>query len=277
VRLQYLSELQATDAFLTIGPRADSRIDTALSPPSGFIATAMDFRMTAAAERDGELIADLAAECRWLHESEMVASAGRRPQIRQAYLATDLTCPRSRMRRAAGNVSKLLLITPDLRCFRISTGPKSRAGKWRSARNARRHGLSLSIWSDPSLSADAEALVLALAGPAASPEFQCRVRAAAAAAAHIDVNRIRRVRHHLIAQEFDGPNLGLTTSQASRKFLRDLMRLEVVTSRSLHLRSLLQFLQTADRAQKFALAITNLARQLAILERYERRALSQRK
>jgi hypothetical protein len=80
----------------------------------------------------------------------------------------------------------------------------------------------------------------------------------------------------LIAQEFDGPNLGLTTSQASRKFLPDLMRLEVV-SRSLHLRSLLQFLQTADRAQKFALAITNLARQLAILERYERRALSQRK
>ena len=62
-----MSELRATDAFLTIGPRADSRIDTALSPPSGFIATAMDFRMTAAAERDGELIADLAAECRWLH------------------------------------------------------------------------------------------------------------------------------------------------------------------------------------------------------------------
>jgi len=58
-----LSELRATDAFLTIGPRADSGIDTALSPPSGFIATAMDFRMTAAAERDGELIADLAAEC----------------------------------------------------------------------------------------------------------------------------------------------------------------------------------------------------------------------
>ena len=70
-------------------------------------------------------------------------------------------------------------------------------------------------------------LVLALAGPAASREFQCRVRAAAAA--HIDVNRIRRVRHHLIAQEFDGPNLGLTTSQASRKFLPDLMRLEVAT------------------------------------------------
>ena len=166
------------------------------------------------------------------------------------------------------------MITPDLRCFRISTGPKSRAGKWCSARNARRHGLSLSIWSDPSLSADAEALVLALAGPAASPEFQCRVRAAEQPTSMSTA----WVRHHLIAQEFDGPNLGLTTSQASRKFLPDLMRLEVVTPRSLHLRSLLQFLQPPDRAQKFALAITNLARlQLAILERYERRALSQRK
>jgi hypothetical protein len=32
----------------------------------------MDFTMMAAAERHSELIADLAAECRWLCESEMV-------------------------------------------------------------------------------------------------------------------------------------------------------------------------------------------------------------
>ena len=163
---------------------------------------------------------------------------------------------------------------------RISTGPKSRAGKWRSARNARRHGLSLPIWSDPSLSADAEGLALALAGPAAGPELQCRARTAAAA--QIDVDRIRRVRHRLIAQEFDDPNLWPKTSQASWKFLRDLMRLhQLLLHQGLyipwHLRSVLQFLQTPDRAQKFALAISNLAQQLAILERYERRALSQRK
>jgi hypothetical protein len=162
---------------------------------------------------------------------------------------------------------------------RISTGPKSQPGKWRSARNARRRGLSLPIWSDPTLSADAESLAVALVGPTANPELQCRARAAAAA--HIDVHRIRRIRHRLIAQEFDGPNLGPTTSQASLKFLEDLMQLDQSLRQGLyipwHLRSLLQFLQTPDRAQKFGLAISNLARQLGVLERYERRALSERK
>jgi hypothetical protein len=85
----------------------------------------------------------------------------------------------------------------------------------------------------------------------------------------------------LIAQEFDAPNLRPTTSQASWQFLRDLMQLHQLLRQGLyipwHLRSVLQFLQTPDRAQKFALAISNLARQLGVLERYERRALSQRK
>jgi hypothetical protein len=50
----------------------DRWIDTHPIPPSNLIATAMGFAMMAAAEWHGELIADFAAKCRWLRESEMV-------------------------------------------------------------------------------------------------------------------------------------------------------------------------------------------------------------
>ena len=42
----------------------DGRIDTGLIPPGGFIAAAMDLAMMSPAERNRELIADLAAERR---------------------------------------------------------------------------------------------------------------------------------------------------------------------------------------------------------------------
>ncbi len=38
-------------------------IDPGLGPPSGFIAVAMDFAMVPAAERNGEFVADFAAQC----------------------------------------------------------------------------------------------------------------------------------------------------------------------------------------------------------------------
>ena len=47
---------------------------------------------------------------------------------------------------------------------RASTGPKTAAGKARSARNALRHGLAVAVRSDPALAVDAEALAKAIAG-----------------------------------------------------------------------------------------------------------------
>ena len=44
--------------------RRRARIDTGTLPPRGFIAAAMDLAMMAPTEWDGELIADLAPECR---------------------------------------------------------------------------------------------------------------------------------------------------------------------------------------------------------------------
>jgi hypothetical protein len=49
-----------------------------------------------------------------------------------------------------------------------STGPTSSAGKRRSSKNARRHGLSMPIVADPNWSAEIEALAREIAGAAAS-------------------------------------------------------------------------------------------------------------
>ena len=51
---------------------AGGRINASLLPPRRFVATAMDLAMMAAAERDRELVADLAAERSVLSEAQMM-------------------------------------------------------------------------------------------------------------------------------------------------------------------------------------------------------------
>ena len=51
----------------------DDRINTDVCPPNGFVATAVDLAMVPAAQRDDELIADLAAERPSLGKSQMVS------------------------------------------------------------------------------------------------------------------------------------------------------------------------------------------------------------
>jgi hypothetical protein len=73
-----------------------------------------------------------------------------------------------------------------------STGPRSEAGRWRSRRNAFRHGLAVAIGTDPSFSKDIEALatILASCGNGQSVgEF-----ARQAAEAEVDLLRIRKLR-----------------------------------------------------------------------------------
>jgi hypothetical protein len=159
---------------------------------------------------------------------------------------------------------------------RLSTGPKSQGGKSRAARNARRHGLSISAWSEPGLSTEVDALAHELAGPAATPELLCRARDAAAA--HLDVNHVCRARHRLIMRELADPAPHPKTARAEKQYVEDLICLDEQLSQGLYipwrLRSLLR---RPNEAEKFALVISNLARQLTLLERYERRALSRRR
>ena len=51
----------------------DRRIDAQFFPPRGFIAAAMDLAMMTSAQRDSELIADLAPESSALREAEVMS------------------------------------------------------------------------------------------------------------------------------------------------------------------------------------------------------------
>jgi hypothetical protein len=80
---------------------------------------------------------------------------------------------------------------------RASTGPRSLAGKARSAQNARRHGLSAPALPDTAWPSDIEALAREIAG--ADGSTSRRAIARRIAAAQIDLVRARRARRDFLA------------------------------------------------------------------------------
>ena len=141
---------------------------------------------------------------------------------------------------------------------RASTGPKTVAGKARSARNSRRHGLAMPIWSDPALATDAEALAHEIAGIGASRELLQLARPVAEA--QIDLVRIRRARSDMIE-----PGTSYCAAYTPRK------RTKRPTRR------MMEAWRRLPSTEKLALVISDFAPQLAAMDRYERRALSRRK
>jgi hypothetical protein len=131
-------------------------------------------------------------------------------------------------------------ILPNLHHARANAHPKSATAKARSSANARRHGLAVPIWSDPTLNAEAIALAKHIAGASASAGVMAH--AIEVADAQIEVVRVRRWRLDLIRQRLsdlvdsDGP----------------------------------------DPRCKKALIVAGFAPQLQSLDRYERRAVSRR-
>jgi hypothetical protein len=80
------------------------------------------------------------------------------------------------------------------------SGPRTPAGKARSARNAFRHGLRLSVLANPAAAAEVEALAGRIAqGAAADSDAEMVALARAVAQSQIDLARIRHVRHELLA------------------------------------------------------------------------------
>jgi len=79
---------------------------------------------------------------------------------------------------------------------RAKRGPKTAAGRARSARNALRHGLSLPLNVRPELSPQIEELARQIAGT--QPSTKVLDCARAVAEAHVDLWRVRKTRRHFL-------------------------------------------------------------------------------
>ena len=164
----------------------------------------------------------------------------------------------------------------------VSTGPRTLHGKSRAARNAHRHGLSLSVLGNPILSAEAENLAREIAGEGASREIL--KLAHRIAEAQIDIVRVRQARHDLLSRDLNDPefrpNKYFKDQSAMIKMLASYMRR---FGPDVPLPPLVA--QHADRtlhwkphgAEKFAYILSDLTPKLVAIDRYERRALSRRK
>jgi hypothetical protein len=83
---------------------------------------------------------------------------------------------------------------------KLSTGPRTRAGKIVASRNAMRHGLSIPIAFDPEMSPAVEGLARAILGDSDDrPLPYARV----IAETQLEINRVREARHQIIATAHD--------------------------------------------------------------------------
>ena len=157
---------------------------------------------------------------------------------------------------------------------RASTGPNTAAGRARSARNALRHALSLPVGSNGRVSEEVETLALEIAGPDADAEIQDLARRVAEA--QTDVRRVRLRRRQFLSETLSDPYYESRASTRNKvALLRSLLR---PNAPDMPLEAVLQFLaSTPEGPRKFALVLSQEAKTLLAMDRYERRALSRRK
>jgi hypothetical protein len=165
---------------------------------------------------------------------------------------------------------------------RASTRPKTAHGKARAGKNARRHGLSLPILADPTLSAEVEALAREIAGKGATPKILEGARRFAEA--QIDLQRVREERHDLLTRHFSDsdyfPKENFTVLKKSMKIVvRHLRRFGPMAECPPEIYMLLMntINDKPQGARKFAYFLSDFTKELVLMDRYERRALSRRK
>jgi hypothetical protein len=150
---------------------------------------------------------------------------------------------------------------------RNSTGPTTAQGKARVARNARRHGLNLSVFADPVLSQQVEMMAVEIAGETAddeSYEFARRV-----AEAQIDLQRVRCARQQFLSDLLNDADYHIEVG--TRRLLR--------ARNKLRAEDMLMLLNTPppqSLPNKLATILVE-EEKLRAMDRYERRALSRRR
>jgi hypothetical protein len=116
---------------------------------------------------------------------------------------------------------------------RHSAGPKSPAGKARSAGNARRHGLATPARSDPALTTTIESLARAIAGAEANAEHMALARRIAEA--QIDLVRVQQVRLEVLnaAKSFAAGSASAPMTMTNPKLVSTISALDRYERRSL--------------------------------------------
>jgi hypothetical protein len=156
-----------------------------------------------------------------------------------------------------------------------SSGPRTPNGRARSARNALRHGLSLPVNSNPAMSEVVETLAREIAGPTANAEILELARAIAEA--QIDLRRVRNARQQRLATAFAEP---FHDSRAA--VWKKVALLKPFLTRGFAEVPVPDFVvklvtDTPQGLVKLATILSEEAKWLRAMDRYERRALSRRK
>jgi hypothetical protein len=156
---------------------------------------------------------------------------------------------------------------------RGSSGPKSKQGRRHSARNALRHGLNVPIHLDATLAEEIRALAREIAGTN-NGDAGIQELARQVAEADVELQRVRRTRDQLLSTLLSNTDYVLRAKQRD-KLAADSLRVGKRASDSPSPK-LKPPLGASEEQEKLATVLSREAKQLLVMDRYERRALSRR-